>query len=764
MPGVQRFVLCGAALALGTLGLYYGQSLLIPLALAALLALALYPAVSRLRRWLPQKAAVAVVMTLAVTGLLGAGALTAIQMGELGQELPTHRKNIQQKLRDLRPVLMPSGTTKEVTKLVDMVSGEVEAATRGLSLPGAPDGPVTQVTVETQSGGQRAMAMLMSVGVQLATGALTLILAAIMLLQRAELRDRVLRLLGGDPHRMGDALSESAQRVSRYLVAQLMVNLGYGLPMALGLWWIGVPGAWLWGALAAVLRFVPYLGPALGALFPLVLAFAVDPGWSMVMWTLALIVVLEAVSNNIVEPLAYGSSTGVSPMAVLLSAAFWATLWGPVGLVLATPLTVCLVVMGRHLAPLRFLDVLFSSTPAFDSPTQLYHRLLAGHPEEAHDMAREQIQRHTLPVFVRDTALPMLALAARDQAQGATASHRHRLLTGMARIVDDLQAGHPAASAPVLACVGAGTEQDALAADLLAATFAHAGLPSVAVTTVSLQADAADPPALQTATDLVLCALSEEPRSAVRALAQRVRQHRPELRIHLFAPDAPVDLLAPQAAADLGVDSVFVRLDELLLHARDRASASTASVPHGGHDESGGGRAPTRTTPDPSGGLLRSLERAATAFRVPRVSLTLRLDGGHVRCALAGDPERPGWCTEPAPAPLSPLGRVLGGAPVLTLDDLHLDPRHLGASHRVYEGLGAFAGVALADESGTALGVLALHAPAGHRLTAPDLALLGELARDLKPAAASLLQQEANHRPVREPSGAPASALSYVTL
>lgn len=364
MPGVQRFVLCSAALALGILGLHFGKALLIPLALAALLAFALDPAVNWLQRQrLPRGLAVGLVMTLAVAGLLGAAAVATVQVGELGQELPTHRQNIQKKLRELRPALAPSGTTREVTRLMDMVAREVETTTRAFEPAGTEAPKVQQVAVEARSSSARTMDLVMTVGVQLATVALVLILAVIMLLQRAELRDRLLRLLGGDTHHMAAALTESGRRVSRYLTAQLMVNLGYGLPMALGLWAIGVPGAWLWGGLATVLRFVPYLGPALGAVFPLVLAFAVDPGWSMVLWTLGLIATLELVSNNVVEPLAYGGSTGVSPLAVLLSAAFWALLWGPVGLVLATPLTVCLVVMGRHLAPLRFLDVLFSSAP-----------------------------------------------------------------------------------------------------------------------------------------------------------------------------------------------------------------------------------------------------------------------------------------------------------------------------------------------------------------------------------------------------------------
>lgn len=364
MPGVQRFVLCGAALALGILGLHFGKALLIPLALAALLAFALDPAVNWLEsRRLPRSLAVGAVMALTIAALLGAAAVATVQVGELGQELPTHRQNIQKKLRELRPALTPSGTTREMTRLMDMVSREFETATHAFEPAGSTKPEVQQVAVETRSGSARAIDLVMRVGVQLATVALVLILAVIMLLQRAELRDRLLRLLGGDTERMAEALAESGRRVSRYLIAQLMVNLGYGVPMALGLWFIGVPGAWLWGGLATVLRFVPYLGPALGAVMPLVLAFAVDPGWSMVLWTLGLIATLELISNNVVEPLAYGNSTGVLPLAVLVSAAFWALLWGPVGLVLATPLTVCLVVMGRHLAPLRFLDVLFSSAP-----------------------------------------------------------------------------------------------------------------------------------------------------------------------------------------------------------------------------------------------------------------------------------------------------------------------------------------------------------------------------------------------------------------
>lgn len=361
MPGVQRFVLSGAAIALGILGLYAGQVLLIPLALAALLAFVLEPMVAWLRRWsVPRALAVTVVMALALSLLAGAGLLMTQQVSDVAKELPTHRHNIQKKLRDLRPALMPSGPARELAQMFGMVEGEIEAAQKQLrkETQRKPEPEPARVTVDPDGGGSLSLQLINTVGIQLATAGLVVVLLFLMLQQRRELRDRLLRLMGGDPHEMADALSESAERVSRYLLAQVMVNLGYGVPMALGLWWIGVPGAWLWGGLAALLRFVPYLGPAVGAIFPLLLAFAVDPGWSMALWTLGLIVLLELVSNNIVEPLLYGDRTGVSSLAVLLSAVFWASLWGPIGLVLAMPLTVCLVVIGRHLAPLRFLDVL----------------------------------------------------------------------------------------------------------------------------------------------------------------------------------------------------------------------------------------------------------------------------------------------------------------------------------------------------------------------------------------------------------------------
>ena len=575
MPGVQRFVLSGAAIALGILGLYVGKVLLVPLALAALLAFVLEPMVAYLRRWsVPRALAVTLVMGVSLSLLMGAGIVMTQQVSAVAKELPTHRRNVQKKLRDLRPALMPSGPARELAQMFGMVEGEIEAAQKQLrrETQRKPEPEPQRVAVDPDAGGSMSLKLVNQVGVQVATVGLVVVLLFLMLQQRRELRDRLLRLMGGDPHQMADALSESAERVSRYLLAQVVVNLGYGVPMGLGLWWIGVPGAWLWGGLAAVLRFVPYLGPAMGAIFPLLLAFAVDPGWSMVLWTLALIALLELVSNNVVEPLVYGDRTGVSSLAVLLSAVFWAALWGPIGLVLAMPLTVCLVVIGRHLAPLRFLDVLLSSEPVFDETTQLYHRLISGDLDEAEDMAYQAVKQKSLVDFYSDTALPMLALAARQQASGVTAVQRQRVLEGTERFVRELQADDAPVSVleaakesiPSALCLGLRTEFDALSAEMLAHALTTSGQPARALSLDGWGKTMGQHLGGSAVQRVYLCTLSNAPQTQARLMSRRVRRHWPNAQIVLVAWFAAESLAAGDNLAAMGVEKVAVRLDSLI--------------------------------------------------------------------------------------------------------------------------------------------------------------------------------------------------------
>ncbi len=589
MPGVQRFVLSGAAIALGILGLYAGQALLIPLALAALLAFVLDPVVNWLCRWsVPRTLAVSVVMALALSLLLGAGMIMTQQVAQLAKELPTYRHNIQQKLRDLRPALVPSGTTRELARMFGMVEGEIAAAQKQLRIDTQQEPAPTRVAVDPDASGSLPFQLITTVAVQLASAGLVVILLFLMLVQRRELRDRLLRLMGGDPHQMADALAESADRVSRYLLAQVMVNLGYGLPMALGLWWIGVPGAWLWGGVAALLRFVPYLGPAVAAVFPILLAFAVDPGWSMVLWALSLIALLELVSNNIVEPLVYGDRTGVSSLAVLLSAVFWAALWGPVGLVLALPLTLCLVVIGRHLAPLRFLDVLLSSEPVFDDAHQLYHRLIAGDLDEAQDLAYQQVKQHSLPQFYSQTALPMLALAAQQQARGATALQRQRVLEGTARFVRELQDDDaltivPSDSAAPILCLGLSTELDALSAAMLAHAHHASGHPAHTQALDNWDTVAATGrESTQSVRHIHLCTLSTAPQTQTRIMCRRLRRRWPNAEIVLVAWSAAASLASVENLAAMGVDKVAFNLDSVV----EPAAAAPFNTPDKQRDQS----------------------------------------------------------------------------------------------------------------------------------------------------------------------------------
>lgn len=552
------------------------QSLLIPLALAALLAFVLDPLVTWLRRWsVPRALAVSVVMAVALSLLLSTGLLMAQQVASLAKELPTHRQNIQKKLSALRPALVPSSTARELARVLGMVEGEIAAAQKQLQIDTQRKPEPTQVAVATKASGSLSWQLLSTVAVYLATAGLMVVLLFLMLQQRRELRDRLLRLIGGDPNQMADAPSESAVRVSRYLLAQVMVNLGYGVPMALGLWWIGVPGAWLWGGLAALLRFVPYLGPAVGAIFAL--AFAVDPGWSMVLWTLGLIALLELISNNVAEPLVSGERTGVSSLAVLLSAVFWAALWGPIGLVLAMALTVCLVVIGRHLAPLRFLDVLLSSEPVFDDATQLYHRLISGDLDEAEDMAHQEVKEHSLRDFYSHTALPMLALASRQHASGVTAVQREHLIEGTTRFVrelqtDDATAAQKASAQPASTlCLGLRTELDALSAAMLAHALTAAGYPAHALPLEGWGKALAqqDFDSAQSVNQIHLCSLSATPQTQARIMSRRLRRHWPSAKIVLVAWCGTPSLLTTENLGAMGANEVAFQLESLVKQPSD---------------------------------------------------------------------------------------------------------------------------------------------------------------------------------------------------
>ena len=253
----------------------------------------------------------------------------------------------------------------------------------------------------------------------LATAGIILVVTIFALLQKEDLRDRAIRLFGsGDLHRTTVAMDEAGRRLSRYFLTQLGLNASFGVIVGVGLYFIGVPNPLLWGILGALLRFVPYVGSWIAAALPIVLAAAVEPGWSMAIWTAVLYAVTELIMGQAVEPLVYGHSTGLSPIAVIIAAIFWTWIWGPIGLIISTPLTLCLVVLGRHIERLEPFDVLLGDRPALTPTEGLYQRMLAGDPDEAEEQAERYLADQPLSSYYDEVVLEALRLAANDILRG----------------------------------------------------------------------------------------------------------------------------------------------------------------------------------------------------------------------------------------------------------------------------------------------------------------------------------------------------------
>lgn len=426
--------------------LYFAKEVLLPLAIAVLLTFALAPISSRLRKLgLPRVLAVLTTVVFAFLILALFALIVAGQVAEVAQNLPAYQENIIGKIRALQESGTDSGIVRRLMAVVESVGRELDD-TR--SSPAATDTPLTSrepLLVEIFAPSRPIETLTNLIGPLLgpiASLGLIIVVVIFMLLEREELRDRFIRLVGyGDLHRTTEALQEAGSRVALYLLMQLVVNCAYGIPLALGLWVVGIPNAVLWGMLAIVLRFVPYIGPVIATVLPLFLAFAVDPGWSLVFWVAAIFLVLELTSNNIVEPWLYGSRTGLSPLAIIVSAIFWAWLWGPVGLVLSTPLTVCLAVLGRYVPQFEFLEILFGSEPVLDPKERLYQRLLAGDPDEAADQAEEILEQNYLEDYYGKVAIPALLLAEQDRCRGVlTAEQMEQVFETATTLVSNLEA------------------------------------------------------------------------------------------------------------------------------------------------------------------------------------------------------------------------------------------------------------------------------------------------------------------------------------
>lgn len=424
---------------------YFARDIVLPLAIATLISFALSPLATRLRKMgVPNLACVLIVVCMAFAGIGLFVLVVGSQLTSLAQNLPAFQANIIEKVETLRNAGDENSLVGRLGEMISAISAEVGGGAAD-DQTGAGAGPPTvepmQVEmVDSQSPGGILRDVVLPLLSPIATVGLVIVVVIFMLMERDDLRDRFIRLVGSsDLHRSTQVLTEAGNRVAQYLLVQLLVNIIYAVPIGIGLFLIGVPNAVLWGLLTLVLRFVPYIGSILAAAFPLFLAFAVSPDWSAVLWTIALFATVELVTSNMIEPWLYGSRTGVSPLAIIVSAMFWTWLWGPLGLVMSTPLTVCLVVLGRHIPQFELFDILLGDEPALAPQSRLYQRLLVGDLTEAAVLAEEALETLYIAEYYRDVGIPALLIAQQDHGRGVlTLQQRTLLASGAQQMVADL--------------------------------------------------------------------------------------------------------------------------------------------------------------------------------------------------------------------------------------------------------------------------------------------------------------------------------------
>jgi len=438
--------------ALIVAALYFGRDVFVPLALSILLSFVLAPLVRALQNFrVPRAIAVIGVVLLAFSIIFAIGGVIATQMTQLAGELPRYESNMRAKIQSVRGTAATNNTLERAADVLQDLGKELnkpkEAPSAAAVAPKANPVPAQDarpIPVEVRQPPPTALesiaALISPLLHPLMTSGIVIIFVIFTLLQREDLRNRLIKLAGShDLQKTTVALNDAAQRLSRLFLSQLALNSAFGLVIGTGLWFIGIPSAVLWGILAGILRFVPYIGVFIAIVFPLALAVAVDPGWSLLLWTAALFLIVEPLVGQVIEPLLYGRSTGLSPLAVVLSATFWTALWGPIGLVLATPLTICLVVLGRHVENLQFLDVMFGDRPPLSPPQLFYQRMLAEDPAEALDNAEQFLKEMPLVTYYDEVALKGLKLAQADLNRDALdALHVQRIRDSVMELVKEL--------------------------------------------------------------------------------------------------------------------------------------------------------------------------------------------------------------------------------------------------------------------------------------------------------------------------------------
>ena len=578
----SSWMLTLASIAVVIAALYLAKGLLVPLTLAVLLSFLLSPVCDWLeRRRLGRIPAVLVTASLGFLVLGIAVWTAAVQMSSLAPKIPEYQRNIEAKLNSINEYA--SVALSKLTKTAQGMGQTLSPAEQAGEPRGTNELPFSVRVLSSPASPLQVFGGLFGTLLEvLGTSGIVIVLVVYFLFRREDLRDRFIHLVGkGHVTVTTQMLEDAGARVSRYLSILFLLNVTFGISVGLGLYLIGVPNAILWGILAAALRFIPYIGPWIAAVMPICLSLAISTGWGATILTIGLFVALELFNNNLLEPWLYGKHTGVSAVAVMLAAVFWTWLWGPVGLLLATPLTVCVLVVGKHVPQLSFLDILLGTEPVFEPQERIYQRLLAGDQEEAAELFEDHLE-HSLPVEVYDTVLiPALALSETHWQLGELNEAKHTfILHSLKELIQDrgerqreMQAKEAIAYAPLedgdssrarecnssglsILCLPARTEADEITALMLAQILETSGCVVQAVPVTSLAGELSDLVDRYTAD--VVCVSATPPAAVMHAryLCKRLRSHLPQVKLVVGLWDARGDLA--KAKERIGCDAIVV--------------------------------------------------------------------------------------------------------------------------------------------------------------------------------------------------------------
>lgn len=563
--------------------LWVAKAVLLPLALGIVLAFLLTPLVRLFDRLhFPRLIGVFLTMMLALGVVGGVGYVIWNQFADLSAQAPRYASSMRQKVADAR--IGSGAVLRQLQVTLDKVTEQLDSK----SVSDLRRAQPVRIVPPRLTPVERLQGAMQEVFEPIASAVIVLVLVAFMLGQREDLRDRIIRLIGASNVTMTTRLmDEAGQRVSQFILWQTLINLAFGVLVSIGLYWIGVPYAALWGGMTALLRFVPFVGTLLSSLIPAALAFAIFPGWVETLQTLALFLVLDMITAYFVEPVIFGQRTGVSSFALLVSALFWIWLWGPVGLLLATPLTVCIAVLGRHVRSLRFLAIIFADEPALSPHVRYYQRLLARDEDEAHSIVNAKVTELGATGVMDQMLIPALSLASLHRSQDEiTDDDVNFILAATGEIVQQFReaqfrenkSGRPDAAGSEMQIAGIATASpiDQLVLDMLQIALS-ASDHAIEALTPQLHSEEAVSQAARSRTPLTcIVSLSTTRGSEVRQFCRRLRADQPQTNLLVLRP-MPDEVGASRSAQrirEAGADVVVTTIEEAV-------GAISEWAPHG---------------------------------------------------------------------------------------------------------------------------------------------------------------------------------------